>query len=196
MSISSSDLRQFPNLVHLGLRENLLQTLPGDLFIYTPMLRDADFTENRITSVGPNFLEPVKYLSLIHFIGNFCTQTTVRNNPNALLSLRYELEGNCATESMKLEKQFFTFAKEIQEFVVSSIGQMELNLARKLEDLARDVNETLREFKIDVNAALADQKASFNGDLNSIQNQTNEVSRRLTDVEQIIGNLVRPHDDE
>lgn len=50
--ITKEDLRLYQRLTYLGIINNKLTHLPGDLFEYIPNIKLIDFSENKIKTIG------------------------------------------------------------------------------------------------------------------------------------------------
>ncbi|CRK91140.1 CLUMA_CG004826, isoform A [Clunio marinus] len=98
MSITADDLQPFPLLFVLGVTDNNITHLDGNLFQHTPNLRMVNFMNNRIETVGPGLLdglEPLRQLgSAVIFWNNVCIDESAfyREDIEALIQT---LETNC-----------------------------------------------------------------------------------------------------
>lgn len=96
LTITADDLKQFPNLIFLGLWMNNLVTLDGDLFKFTPKLQLIDVDGNQIENVGENLLSNLKDLTVADFSLNVCIDAfalTAEDIPDFIV----KLEANCTT---------------------------------------------------------------------------------------------------
>jgi Leucine-rich repeat (LRR) protein len=92
--ISSDDLLPFPELIHLTLWDNKIQTLEDDLFSRTPNLQHIDFDNNQLLHVGRNTLEHLPNLTNAFFTNNVCISKSV-SAQSSIASLKYELSTKC-----------------------------------------------------------------------------------------------------
>lgn len=93
-SISSDDLKPFPDLVRLGVWLNNLESLDGDLFKYTPKLKIIDFEENHIRHVGHGLLSGLHELEEIYFWNNICIDDDAFDS-ESVRQLEQELMEKC-----------------------------------------------------------------------------------------------------
>lgn len=95
LRVSKYDLQPFVKLQYLGLKDNKITKLPGDLFQFTPSLVDVDFSGNRIRTIGSDLLDHAPRIRFIHFVSNVCTSISVRDDPSALRNLKSFIKTNC-----------------------------------------------------------------------------------------------------
>lgn len=57
--ITREDLRHYPNLIYLGIIDCFLETLPANLFDYTPKVEFIDFSMNKIKYISPMIFDPL-----------------------------------------------------------------------------------------------------------------------------------------
>lgn len=93
-SITADDLAPFPNLIHLSLRGNMIQTLDANLFQHTTQLIFVEFSENLIIRVGTNIFAGLNALISAYFNLNICIDF-YGNTPTGLLALQQTLEVYC-----------------------------------------------------------------------------------------------------
>lgn len=79
-SISKEDLKQFPRLEYLNVRENHLKELPGDLFEFNKNLEKVFFVDNKIKYIGVEILDKLQKFDYGSFRGNININTFVDKN--------------------------------------------------------------------------------------------------------------------
>lgn len=115
--LRKSDLAQFPKAIDFYFFENKLQFLPGNLLEGNPELLRIYFDGNKISSMDPNVLFPVKKLQVACFSSNICidknavTQAEIPAleaalNLNCALPYLLEEKKKCQTKIEILEKNF------------------------------------------------------------------------------------------
>ncbi|KAJ6644424.1 Insulin-like growth factor-binding protein complex acid labile subunit [Pseudolycoriella hygida] len=92
--IAAKDLN-FPNLINLGLHNNKLRALNGDLFKFTPKLQTIGFEENLIMEVGDGLLDGLSNLTSAYFDGNICIQFDATKKEH-IRKLKDIIEFSCA----------------------------------------------------------------------------------------------------
>lgn len=70
--ITNKDLRPFKSLFALLITRNKLQSLAGDLFIYSPRIDYIDFSGNQIKTIGLDILKPLRKVRGIFLNKNVC----------------------------------------------------------------------------------------------------------------------------
>ena len=93
-TISMEDLRPFKMLEHLYLHQNLLTSLPGDLFEFNSKLRLFHVYSNKLTSVGQGILDGLNFLANVNFDSNPCINKNGRTTEE-LEILKEELLQKC-----------------------------------------------------------------------------------------------------
>lgn len=93
--LANSDLKDFPQLECLTLRENKLTTLPGNLFQYTKQLVWIDFQKNEIEYVGEGIFKPTSKLRYALMNDLKCTNFPPVLEKQNIKSLERELKLNC-----------------------------------------------------------------------------------------------------
>lgn len=71
-SITQSDLRQFQSLEQLTLYETELRSLESGLFQFNPRLKLLNLNSNRLSSIAPDVLSPLKNLFHVSLKNNVC----------------------------------------------------------------------------------------------------------------------------
>lgn len=66
-SISSNDLKPFPELLVFSVADNKITTIDGDLFIHNSKLKYINLTSNQIRHIGFNLLSYLKDLERVDF---------------------------------------------------------------------------------------------------------------------------------
>lgn len=92
-SITSEDLRPFPNLQLLGLWDNQLTSLDGDLFVHTPKIGFVNFQSNAIRNVGYGLLDGLN-LTRAYFANNSCIDFDA-HEPESVPELMTKLYDQC-----------------------------------------------------------------------------------------------------
>lgn len=91
-TVSSDDLKPFPDLKVLCLWANRLTILDGNLLVNNPSLEFINFGSNYIKHVGPSFFTPVTKLATAYFEENLCTNSSSQFD---IKQLAQELAVNC-----------------------------------------------------------------------------------------------------
>lgn len=71
-ALTQADLRPFPNLKQLILRDNEIMELSADLFEFNKKLTFLDFTNNNLNLIPENIFSPLEKLESINLIDNVC----------------------------------------------------------------------------------------------------------------------------
>lgn len=71
-AISKEDLKPFPMLKGIWIRENKLTALKPNLFEFNSKLRCINFNGNRIRSIAPGILDPIDDLEELYLSNNVC----------------------------------------------------------------------------------------------------------------------------
>jgi len=79
VSLTSFDLRPFPNLRSCDMFYNQLVTLDSDLFVNNQELEYLYFGDNQLKKIGYNILRPLKKLSKAIFQHNVCIHLNAEN---------------------------------------------------------------------------------------------------------------------
>lgn len=164
VSVSNFDLKQLLKAIHIEFTNNLLEHIPGDLFLFNPKLQDVDFSRNRIKSVGKGILQPVEELHTIHFISNICINGRVLTNKDALQDFQKQLEEKCPTSEMVTDK-IFTDVK----------GQI-TRLDTKIDNIEKRVFQAISEHKQETNTSLE----NFTGIAYQLESSIIELGENLT----------------
>lgn len=79
ISIASTDLRPFPNLVEAQFPFNVIETVPGDLFSMNTKVLYVHFGWNKVSKVGKNLLQPLTSVYYAMFGSNVCVDSEALN---------------------------------------------------------------------------------------------------------------------
>lgn len=71
-SISKENLKPFPKLSCLVLRENKISELSSDIFEYNPKMKYLDFSKNKLKVIGRYTLSSLPNLCYAYFLNNVC----------------------------------------------------------------------------------------------------------------------------
>ena len=123
-SISSENLRSFPNLIEfslVGTRE--LTSLDSSLFIHNPKLQLIDFRSNGLTHVGHGLFSGLTDLTAADFRFNYCThgQASIREELPALI------------EDLKISCPWF------EEETTAPPDQCAIECSEKIDILEREI---------------------------------------------------------
>lgn len=80
LSVSTQDLKPFPNLEYFASFTNKVEVLGGDLFKFNPKMRYVGFSNNLLKSVGYNMLIDLKELEQVDFYNNPCMNAGASNS--------------------------------------------------------------------------------------------------------------------
>lgn len=104
IEVDSSGLKQlkrenFASFARLAMAifpNNDIESLPGDLFAYNPLLTHLDFSQNRIKSIGLGFFDKLHQLKYLNFDDNECYEgaSLLMDDVEAV---RIELMHNCSS---------------------------------------------------------------------------------------------------
>lgn len=96
VTISAEALRPFPGLYDFSVQSNYyLETLPDNLFAFTPKLRFISFFDNSISYIGNNFLDDLRNLTAANFLRNFCVDRYANTSLQIQL-LQNSIDKDCA----------------------------------------------------------------------------------------------------
>ena len=150
------DLLYYGNLRGLWLSENLLTSLPNDLFTNVQGIRHLSFFKNHLKYIGANVLTPLKHLERANFAENNSINVSydvLKDDPSKFELLLKEISENCQTPmSVKqnnlsdLEIRFRTIENELKNLKeenqslkskVARIPQLESNLKNVQNELRK-----------------------------------------------------------
>lgn len=95
VSITSEDLKPFPELKALSLANNWITQLDGDLFKFSPSIRYISLYNNQVTTVGYGLLSGLRELTTVYFVNNRCIDAIART-PLEIQEVARKLEAQCA----------------------------------------------------------------------------------------------------
>jgi hypothetical protein len=93
-SISSSDLKPFPDLFYFSSLYNDVVSIEGDLFKHNPKLWRLSFDYNKLESVGHNLIRDLRWLQYANFRSNPCIDSTA-TSPSDIHDLNLQLPIRC-----------------------------------------------------------------------------------------------------
>lgn len=70
--LNGDELNAYENLEYFGIKDNPLESVPGNLFSKNRKLKSVDFCRNKIRFVDPQLLNGLYRLNRVHFEGNIC----------------------------------------------------------------------------------------------------------------------------
>lgn len=71
-SLSALDLKPFSNLTKLFLVNNLIKSLPADLFMHTPKVKSISIQEDFLVAIDKTIFNSLQDLSYFYFVTNKC----------------------------------------------------------------------------------------------------------------------------
>lgn len=176
LQLSADDLKPYPNLKELGMFQNKLKVLDGDLFKYTRNLNWIYFNENLIQQVGYDLLSGMNELKYALFGDNICVNI-VATTPAKIEDLNRQLPVLCRcsvrcsigsdvdrletqldnlSTTTKIQNDFQTnlvesLEKKVEElnelFIFTKIqNELQAQLVERLEDKVEEIEKKLREY--------------------------------------------------
>lgn len=107
-AISKEHLEEFPEMLQVAYNLNQIEVIPGDLFIYTPKIKLANFAGNNIKHIGVGLFKPIPNLEYIWLAKNVCID--MNTNGKGLKKLKKEIRKKCRmggkTDCKKVPKIF------------------------------------------------------------------------------------------
>lgn len=217
-SISAEDLKHFSKLQYLHLEKNQIVSLAGDLFKYSPKLKDINFDYNSIEHVGENLISNLTDLEFAYFRYNPCINHWTSSKPamqdlevkliqlcgssQSLINATYVDNMKFVVENAKLETELSSAKKQLVEITnIRSLWESLVNKTlveimkfaaenAKLETELSSAKKQLEEMKIDI-----DSKRQEISDLNrkvlseGVENIENrEKIKRLQDKIDLVSN--------
>lgn len=71
-ALTQEDLKGFPQLKELFIKNNRLTSLPSGLFDYNPNLKFISFSTNFLRSIPADIIDPIEDLDELRFAYNVC----------------------------------------------------------------------------------------------------------------------------
>lgn len=93
-TISSNDLKAFPDLEMVSFGYNQLTSLDGNLFEHTPNITWAEFHGNQLENVGFGLFDKLNNFTTAYFKPNSCINVNA-NTPSAIQELKVLLQNQC-----------------------------------------------------------------------------------------------------
>jgi len=93
--ISQSDLKPFPNLIHLEVYENNIEVLEDGLFVNHPKMQVAWFQSNKVFHVGKNVFNNLNNITYLGFGSNPCINMNTYDNSTAAKVIIQNLKIKC-----------------------------------------------------------------------------------------------------
>jgi len=97
--ITKNNLRAFPKLRGLWVRDNALSVLEHDLFLYNRNLEVLDVEGNKIIQIDSNLLEPLPKLSYFSLKFNYCINKLAVNRAE-VEQLPFTFKNDCQDETI------------------------------------------------------------------------------------------------
>lgn len=114
-SFTKDDLRPFPRLKYFAVFRGQLQTISGDVLVYSREMVRFHVGNNQITNIRPNLLQHSPRLTHAFFQFNLCINRNAVNSATAVAAIGRELTFTCPPttemiEEIILQGQNFQFA--------------------------------------------------------------------------------------
>lgn len=101
--VNSEDLKPFPMLTNFWIPCNEVEYLPGDLFIYNPLLEYVAVQENKIMHIDHSTFIVLKNLVWLSVRQNPCYSGETFGNRQALLDLVRNVDAECKNEAFLMK---------------------------------------------------------------------------------------------
>lgn len=132
--VTKENFKNLELMTVLDLSDNLLTSLPGNLFAYTPNLERISLQSNKLMSIGPELLDNLKALEYANFKSNlYINAVSDQNNTNSsssvsLSSLKWIIRNCCKVtkneEPVVLQSKALT-SEALKDFTISVDGKNE-----------------------------------------------------------------------
>jgi gas vesicle protein len=164
--IRQADLRPFPKLKYLSLRDNDIETIERDLFKYNPQLQYINLDYNKINRVHPNVFDQLNELNYFDLDNNACV-TGYGTNRTSVLELVAKMKNQCQSDVDK-------WTQEIEESVS--------NISNQVKSHIENTKNQYDELALRVDLNLATQTY--------LNEKFNDMSKRMDKLEQHIAAIV------
>lgn len=131
ISISSADLRPWPNLVLFWSDRNPIESLDEDLFQNSPKLHQIGIVANSIKNVGRNLFSNLNELTSVYFDGNPCIDI-IAETPEEIENLKTQLITSCPPLETPEELQTTTESDQCKE--AEDLRALELLQTQKIAE--------------------------------------------------------------
>lgn len=84
LSISAADMQQFPKVEIFYVYDNKLTSIDGDMFLFTPLLRQFGLSDNQVQHIGHNLVTNLNSLQTFFVERNICINRSARNRADVL----------------------------------------------------------------------------------------------------------------
>lgn len=189
LSLSSSDIRQFTNLVNFFAHNNKIKVLAGDVFQFTPKIQGIHLPRNLIANVGKNFLSNLNELTWADFSSNPCVNINA-NTPQTLVSLKQKLVESCppgndtetATETATESATTTWYGETSTVGTITSTDGATLSGECLLRCSLADETDELTSMVKNLHGDVLRQKEA----INEINSSKTELQERIVELEKMI----------
>lgn len=138
-TISSDDLKQFPDLQEFWLYNQLVEYIEPQLFKHNTKLQDIVLKNNKIKYIGSNFFNELPKLTACDLSNNQCGITGKAKNANELEAIRKASKKTCSSfcsadgddEDVSVSTQSIVYRIEKLEYIIFTLRH-ELSLYREI----------------------------------------------------------------
>lgn len=196
MSIDAVIFKAFPNLKAIGFIGNLLFSLPGDLFKYTPNVQEIYMGGILLEHAGIGLLTGLLDARFVAFDNNLCVDM-IANTPALLQELKFKLITQCpplpAIAECSCKEEIDGLNEEIYG-MKEGMGELQ-NQNVKLQEMIGEVQEGVGELKEKTfelqneNVKLQEMMAEVQEDVGELKEGVSILNDRNVEVQNEIGGL-------
>lgn len=136
-SISSEDLRPFPELGYFAIVSGDLATVSGDVFMHTPKVEYSRFDRNRITNVGPGLFQRTPNMTSAFLHGNLCIDHSVSHSAQGVAEISQELAFKCPP-TVEMTEEIILNGENFQQAVGGVVETEMTGMNNRVEQLEND----------------------------------------------------------
>lgn len=135
MEISQMDLKGFPKLQHLWIKQNLVKVIEMDLFKFNPDMIYVNFNQNSRKEIDGNVFDNLKNLKHVHLLANECFKMSTQDSSLAdiIAVIRSKcvpgkdsVESHSTTEVIKSTEQATTTTRTTLKVTTQKAATLEM----------------------------------------------------------------------
>lgn len=140
--VHQSDLKPFPNLIHLGLHVNEIEVIEEDLFKNNPKLKMISLRHNKIKQIYSKVFDNLVFLEKLRLLGNQCIDKDSQLSSSSVIDTIKHVKLQCTiAEQVNIENQIKILENYVNNFTIDSYDANKTKFEENYENVQTQIKD-------------------------------------------------------